>query len=177
MSDFILNMKAIQERARKHLDQGAVTAGNKSNRETVLRLLNESLATELVCVLRYKRHAQMAEGLNAESAKAEFEEHAGEEAEHADWLATRITQLEGEPNYNPEGLAQRSHSQYVEGKNIVEMLKEDLVAERIAIEVYSEIARYIGEDDPTTRRLIEKILEKEEEHAEDLSSLLAAHAS
>jgi bacterioferritin len=173
MSDFIINIKEIQERARKHIGNGAVTANYQADRKSVLKVLNEALATELVCVLRYKRHYFMAEGIHSESVKNEFREHAREEQEHADMIAERITQLDGEPNYNPDGLSQRSHSQYVEGNNLVDMLKEDLVAERIAIDTYGEIIRYLGNDDPTTRRMLEKILEKEEEHAEELSTLLS----
>jgi bacterioferritin len=171
-SDFVADIEAIRKRAREHMDDGAVTQNYKANKEQVLKLLNDSLATELVCILRYKRHHFMAKGINSESIAAEFLEHAHEEETHADALALRITQLGGEPNYNPEGLAGRSHSQYVEGKTLTDMIKEDLVAERIAIEVYGEIVRYIGDADPTTRRLMEEILAKEEEHADDMSNLL-----
>ncbi|MGH7949697.1 MAG: ferritin-like domain-containing protein, partial [Candidatus Binataceae bacterium] len=131
------------------------------------------LATELVCVLRYRRHYYMAEGINSDPVKQEFLQHAGEEQQHADWVATRITQLGGEPDFSPEGLAERSHSEYREGKNLTDMIKEDLVAERIAIESYSEIIRWLGNDDPTTRKLMEDILKMEEEHADDLRTLLA----
>ena len=135
-------------------------------------MLNETLATEIVCVLRYKRHYYMASGINSEGAKAEFLQHATEEQRHADWIATRITQLNGEPNFNPDGLSSRSHSEYAEGKDLISMLREDLFAERIAIESYSEIARWLGDDDTTSRKMIEEILKAEEEHAEDLKSLL-----
>ena len=160
------------ESARRHMEQGAVTEGYKADRQQVIKVLNEVLATEIVCVLRYKRHYFMASGINSESVKDEFLQHANEEQQHADWVAQRIVQLNGEPNLNPEGLASRSHSEYVEGSDLASMIKEDLVAERIAIESYSEIVRWLGNDDPTTRKLIEDILKTEEEHAEDLSSLL-----
>jgi bacterioferritin len=169
---FLSDIKEIRRRARQHMEKGAVTHGYKADLETALRLLNEALATEIVCVLRYKRHQFMASGLSAESVAAEFAEHAGEEQQHADWIAERITQLDGAPNFNPEGLPSRSHSEYVEGKTLMEMIKEDLVAERIAIESYGEIIRWFGDKDPTSRRLMEKILAKEEEHAEDMKSLI-----
>jgi bacterioferritin len=172
-SDFVADIEAIRKRAREHMGDGAVTQSYKANRDQVVKLLNDSLATELVCVLRYKRHHYMAKGINSESVAAEFLEHAQEEQVHADVLAERICQLGGEPNFNPEGLAGRSHSQYVEGKTLTDMIKEDLVAERIAIEVYGEIVRYLGDADPTTRRVLEEILAKEEEHADDMSNLLA----
>lgn len=169
---FLMDIKAIRNRARQHMDKGAVTDGYKADLKTVLRVLNEALATEIVCVLRYKRHQFMASGLNAESVAAEFQEHAAEEQVHADKIARRITELGGEPNFSPEGLLSRSHSEYVEGHTLVEMIKEDLVAERIAIESYGEIIRFLGHDDPTSRRLMEEILAKEEEHAEDMRSLI-----
>jgi bacterioferritin len=170
--DFLTDIKTLRERARKHIENGAVTEGYKADRENVIRLLNEALATEIVCVLRYKRHYFMAHGIHSQAVAAEFQEHAGEEQQHADQIAERIVQLGGEPNFNPEGLTARSHAEYVEGDSLVDMIKEDLVAERIAIESYSEMARYFGEKDPTTRRMIESILAMEEQHAEDLSSLL-----
>jgi bacterioferritin len=154
------------------MEQGAVTEGYTADREQVVKVLNEVLATELVCVLRYKRHYYMASGINSEGAKAEFLQHAGEEQEHADWIATRITQLNGQPNFNPEGLATRSHSEYAEGTDLLSMIREDLFAERIAIDSYRDIAKWLGNDDSTTRKLIEDILKIEEEHAEDLKSLL-----
>jgi bacterioferritin len=138
----------------------------------VLALLNTSLASELVCVLRYRRHYFMATGIHAQAVAAEFLEHATEEQEHADRIAHRITQLGGEPDFNPEGLATRSHSEYVEGTDLEDMIREDLVAERVAIESYGEIIRYLGENDPTTRRMLEEILAVEEEHAEDLQALM-----
>ena len=168
----IKDVQTIRERARQHIEEGAMTFDYKADRETVIKLLNEALATELVCVLRYRRHYFMAEGMNAESVKSEFLAHAGEEQAHADQLAERIVQLGGEPNLSPEGLADRSHSEYIEGENLEDMIKEDLVAERIAIESYRDMIAFVGSDDPTTRRLLEEILMKEEEHAEDLVSLL-----
>ncbi|HTW87678.1 MAG TPA: ferritin-like domain-containing protein [Candidatus Binataceae bacterium] len=172
MSEFVTDLKRIKERAHQHMEQGAVTENYKADRKAVLKVLNEVLATELVCTLRYKRHYYTASGINADGAKAEFMQHANEEQQHADWVATRIIQLNGTPNFNPDGLASRSHSEYAEGANLTTMIKEDLFAERIAIESYSEIVRWLGTDDPTTRKMIEDILKAEEEHAEDLKSLL-----
>lgn len=169
---FIENIDAIRKRARHHIEQGAVTDAYKADRNAVISLLNDALATELVCVLRYKRHYFMATGLSAESAAAEFLEHAKEEQAHADALAARIVQLGGEPDFSPTNLASRSHSEYVSGESLNEMIREDLIAERIAIDTYSQIIRYIGADDPTTRRLLEDILANEEEHADDLASML-----
>ena len=171
--DFLTDIKTLRERARKHIENGAVTEGYRGDRETILRLLNESLATEIVCVLRYKRHYFMAQGIHAQAVQAEFLEHANEEQQHADQIAERIVQLGGAPNFNPEGLLSRSHAEYVEGGSLVDMIKEDLVAERIAIESYGEIVRFIGDKDPTTRRLMEGILAMEEQHADDLATLLA----
>jgi len=173
MSAFVSDVKEIRRRARQHIEQGAITDGYKADRERVIAVLNEVLATELVCVLRYKRHYYMASGIHAEPVAQEFLQHANDEQGHADQVAQRITQLQGEPNFNPEGLATRSHSEYVEGGSLVDMIREDLVAERIAVESYSEIVRWLGNDDPTTRSLIEDILKKEEEHADDLVKLLA----
>ena len=169
---FLTDIKTIRKRARAHIERGAVTDGYKADREMVVKLLNEALATEIVCVLRYKYHYYMASGINAQSVAAEFLEHAAEEQEHADRIAERITQLEGVPNLSPEGLLTRSHSEYVEGEDLVDMIKENLVAERIAIDSYREIINYIGNDDTTTRRMLEDILAMEEEHAEDMSTLL-----
>ena len=174
---FVSDIEQIRRRARQHIENGAVTEGYRGDRETVIRVLNEALATEIVCVLRYKRHYYMASGLNSEAVRAEFLEHAKEEQGHADQIAERITQLDGEPNLNPEGLIDRSHSQYVEGTSLVEMIREDLVAERIAIDSYREIIQYLGANDPTTRRMMEEILAKEEEHAEDLKTLIDNLAS
>ena len=169
---FVSDIQELRRRARQHIEKGAVTEGYRAHRETVIKLLNEALATEIVCVLRYKRHYFAATGIHAESVKREFAEHAAEEQEHADRIAERITQLEGEPNFDPAGLNSRAHSEYVEAETLIEMIREDLIAERIAIESYSEIVRYLGDDDPTTRRLMEEILAKEEEHATDLAELL-----
>ena len=174
-SDFVSDMQEIRRRARAHVDDGAVTAGYRANLPTVVKLLNEALATEIVCVLRYKRHHFMAEGLNAEGAKAEFLQHAAEEQVHADQIASRIVQLGGEPNFSPDGLSSRSHSEYVPGTTLLEMIREDLIAERIAIDSYGDMIRWIGDKDPTTRRMLEGILAMEEEHADDLKSLLARH--
>lgn len=170
--DTLTDVNTLRERARKHLDEGAVTEGYSADLETVLRLLNEALATEIVCTLRYRRHYFMATGMNAESVKAEFKEHADQELMHADQIAERIVQLGGEPDFNPASLTERSHAEYVEGSSLEDMIKEDLVAERIAIDSYREMIQYFGDRDPTSRRLLEEILATEEEHAEDLSSLL-----
>lgn len=169
---FLTDIKTLRERARKHIEQGAITEGYTADRDTVVKLLNEALATEIVCVLRYRRHYFMATGINAESVAAEFLQHANEEQGHADLIAQRIVQLGGEPNLNPDGLTSRSHAEYVEGDNLVDMIKEDLVAERIAIDSYREMINYVATDDPTTRRMLEGILAMEEEHADDLVSLL-----
>jgi len=170
--EFLNDIEEIRKRARENIERGAVTDGYKADRNTVLGLLNAALATEIVCVLRYKRHYFMASGIHARSIAAEFLEHAVEEQSHADKIARRIVQLGGAPDLSPEGLASRSHSEYVEGKELVEMIEEDLVAERIAIDTYRGIIQYLGNDDPTTRHMMEGILASEEEHAEDLSSLL-----
>lgn len=169
---FLTDIKTLRARARKHIENGAVTEGYSADRETVIKLLNEALATELVCVLRYKRHYFMANGIHADSVAAEFLEHANDEQGHADQIAARIVQLGGAPNFNPEGLLTRSHAEYVEGDTLTEMIKEDLVAERIAIDSYRDMVRYFGNDDPTSRRMLEGILAVEEEHADDLVSLL-----
>ena len=169
---FLSDVTELRRRARKNIEQGAVTEGYRGDVTTVIDLLNQALATELVCVLRYKRHYFMASGIHAQPVAAEFLEHANEEQGHADQIAERITQLGGAPDFNPQGLATRSHAEYVEGNSLIEMLQEDLVAERVAIESYGEMVRYIGTDDPTTRRMLEGILAVEEEHAEDLKTLL-----
>jgi bacterioferritin len=171
-NSFLTDISEIRRRARQHIEDGAVTDSYKGDRKTVLRVLNEALATEIVCVLRYKRHHYMAKGIHSQAVAEEFLEHAAEEQAHADMIAERITQLDGEPNFNPDGLLTRSHSEYVEGESLVDMIKEDLVAERIAIESYSEIIRYLADNDPTSRRMMEEILAKEEEHAEDMKTLL-----
>lgn len=169
---FLTDIKTLRERARQHIEQGAITEGYSADRETVIKLLNEALATEIVCVLRYKRHYYMASGIHAESVAAEFLQHANEEQGHADLIAQRIVQLGGAPNFSPEGLLMRSHAEYVEGDTLNDMIMEDLVAERIAIDSYREMITYVGNDDPTTRRMLEGILAMEEEHADDLVSLL-----
>ena len=169
---FLTDVKTLRERARQHMENGAVTQGYSADRETVVKLLNEALATEIVCVLRYKRHYFMASGIHAEGVAAEFLEHANDEQGHADQIAQRIVQLKGEPNFNPEGLLMRSHAEYVEGDSLIDMIKEDLVAERIAIDSYREMITYFGNDDPTSRRMLEGILAVEKEHADDLVSLL-----
>ncbi|MFR0691058.1 bacterioferritin [Enterobacterales bacterium AE_CKDN230030158-1A_HGKHYDSX7] len=168
----LTDVQTLRQRARQNIEDGAVTEGYHADRKTVLRLLNESLATELVCYLRYKRHYFMATGLKASVAAAEFLEHATQELQHADLLAERIMQLGGEPDFNPQGLTERSHAEYVAGKNLREMITENLVAERIAVDSYREIVVYLGDDDPTTRRLFEEILAQEEEHADDMADLL-----
>ena len=169
---FLTDIKTLRDRARQHIEDGAVTEGYSADRETVVKLLNEALATEIVCVLRYRRHYFMASGINAESVAPEFLQHANEEQGHADQIAQRIVQLMGEPNFNPEGLLTRSHSEYIEGTTLIDMIKEDLVAERIAIDSYRDMIAYFGNDDPTSRRMMEGILAMEEEHADDLVNLL-----
>ena len=172
MSEFLTDVKEIRKRARKNIEKGPVTTAYRADLKRVNEVLNEVLATELVCVLRYKRHYFTASGINAQAVAAEFLQHANEEQGHADSVAELHDALGGSPNLNPEGLATRSHSQYDEKASLLDMIREDLVAERIAIETYSEIIRWLGNDDPTTRSLIEDILKVEEEHAEDLSTLL-----
>jgi bacterioferritin len=169
---FLTDIKTLRERARQHIENGAVTSGYNADRETVIKLLNEALATEIVCVLRYRRHYFMASGINAESVASEFLQHANEEQGHADQIAHRIVQLQGEPDFNPEGLLTRSHAEYVEGTTLTDMIKEDLVAERIAIDSYREMITYFGNQDPTSRRMMEEILAVEEEHADDLVNML-----
>ena len=169
---FLTDVETLRKRAREHIEEGAVTAGYSADRATVLKLLNDSLATEIICVLRYRRHYFMARGIDSKSIADEFLTHANEEQGHADQIAERIVQLGGEPDFSPDGLSSRSHAQYVEGTTLVDMIKEDLVAERIAIDSYREIAEYIGDKDPTTRRMLEGILAVEEEHADDLADLL-----
>jgi len=169
---FITDIQTIRDRARHHIEQGAITEGYKADRQTVIKLLNEALATELVCVLRYKRHYFMAAGINAQGVAAEFLQHANDEQGHADQIAQRIVQLDGEPDFSPDILASRSHAEYIEGDSLPQMIKEDLIAERIAIDSYREIINFLGNDDPTTRRVMEDILAVEEEHADDMASLL-----
>ncbi len=173
---FLLDITELRRRAREHIEMGAVTSRYRADRSIVIKVLNEALATEIVCVLRYKRHFYMSHGLEAKAAADEFLQHATEEQGHVDEIARRIRQLNGEPNFNPDGMLTRAHSEYVEGQSLSDMIHEDLVAERIAIDSYSEIIRYLGDDDSTTRRMLEGILAKEEEHAEDLADLLVNYA-
>jgi len=169
---FLADIQALRKRAREHIEQGAVTPSYDADATAVCKVLNDALATEIVCVLRYRRHYYMAAGIHSEAVKQEFLEHANEEQGHADRIAERIVQLGGEPDLNPAGLASRSHSEYVEGATLRDMIREDLVAERVAIESYREIVQWLGQRDPTTRRIMEEVLAKEEEHAEDMSTLL-----
>jgi len=169
---FVQDIDALRRRARENMERGAITQSYGADRQAVVEVLDAALATELVCVLRYKRHYFMAEGIASEGVKAEFLEHAKEEQEHADLICERIVQFGGEPDLNPATLTKRSHSQYVEGKDLVDMIREDLVAERIAIDSYREIVQWLADKDPTSRRVLEEVLAKEEEHAEDMSSLL-----
>lgn len=169
---FLSDIQTLRKRARQQIEQGAVTPDYGLDRETAVRILNEALATELVCTLRYRRHYFMASGIHSESVKAEFLEHAQQEQEHADQIAERIVQLGGAPNFNPDGLLSRSHAEYVEGETLLDMIKENLVAERIAIASYREMVEFFGPRDPTTRSLLERTLAVEEEHAEDMASLL-----
>jgi len=172
---FGADLKQIRRRAREHLAEGAVTQNYKGNVEESIAILNQAVATEIVCILRYKFHAVCAAGLASEAVKEEFAQHAKEEEQHLDLLTERINQLGGKPNLNPEGLASRAASEYVEGDNLVDMIKEDLVAERVAIETYRDMVRYFGDNDPTTRVILERILAQEEEHANDMHDLLVAH--
>jgi bacterioferritin len=166
------DIQTLRRHARETIGDGAVTTGYAANREAVIRLLNEALATELVCVLRYKRHYFMGKGIHADPVKAEFLAHATEEMGHADLLAKRIVELGGEPNFSPDGMSARSHAEYVEGDTLKAMITEDLIAERIAIESYREMIAYLADNDPTTQRMLKEILASEEEHADDLASLL-----
>lgn len=170
---FLTDVQELRRRARQHIEEGAVTDTYRADRDTVIKILNEALATEIVCVLRYKRHYFMAQGIHAEPIAQEFLQHANEEQGHADQIAGRIIQLGGAPNFSPDGLLSRSHSEYVEGTTLLDMIKEDLVAERVAIDSYTEMIHYIGANDITTRRMLEGILAVEEEHADDLASFLA----
>jgi bacterioferritin len=172
MDPFVLDVEKIRTEARKHMEEGPITSTYGADREVVLKLLNDALATEIVCTLRYKRHYFMAKGIHSEAVAQEFAEHATEEQEHADTLAERIVQLGGAPNFAPDSLKSRSHSEYKEGSNLIDMIRENLIAERIAIDTYREIIRYLGEKDVTTRRIFETILAVEEEHADDMADLL-----
>lgn len=172
MAEFLTDIETIRDRARKEIEKGPVTDAYGADVGRVIQVLNEALATEIVCTLRYKRHYYTATGLYAEPVAAEFLEHAGEEQEHADKLAERIVQLGGEPDFNPDTLTKRSHAEYDASMDLIEMIKEDLVAERVAIASYTEIAQWLGNGDPTTRRVFEDLLAQEEEHADDLRGLL-----
>jgi bacterioferritin len=172
---FLSDIQTLRKRAREHIAEGAITPGYHADRDTVVKLLNEALATEIVCTLRYKRHFFMAKGIHSEAVATEFREHAAEEQQHADQIAERIVQLGGEPDFSPDVLSGRSHAEYVEGDSLEDMIKEDLVAERIAIDSYREMVEYLGTKDVTTRRMMEGILAKEEEHADDLASLLEGY--
>ncbi|MBI4372916.1 MAG: bacterioferritin [Candidatus Omnitrophica bacterium] len=170
---FLNDVKELRRRARQHIERGAVTEGYQADRKTVVKLLNEALATEIICVLRYKRHFFMAQGIHAEPVAQEFLQHANDEQAHADQIAARIVQLGGEPDFDPQNLTSRSHAEYVPGDSLIDMVKEDLVAERIAIDSYAEMIRFVAEKDPTTRRMLEGILAMEEEHADDLANILS----
>jgi bacterioferritin len=172
---FVEDIQEIRRRAREHLEHGAITDNYGVDLETALNLLNEAVATEIVCVLRYKFHATAATGIASKAVRDEFAEHAQEEQQHLDMLAERINQLGGRPNLNPDGLSSRAASQYVEGDNLIAMIREDLVAERIAIETYRDMVRWFGDRDPTTRIMLEEILAVEEEHANDMHDLLVRH--
>jgi|SRR5665213_1791160 len=172
---FLTDVKTLRARARKHLEGGAVTGTYKGSVKKTIEILQSVLATEIVCVLRYTMHAVAATGISSEGVKAEFAEHAKEEQEHMNQVAERINQLGGKPNFNPEGLLSRSASQYGEAGDLVEMIRENLIAERIAVDHYRELIRYFGNDDPGTRAMLEGILLVEEEHANDMHDLLVAH--
>jgi bacterioferritin len=169
---FLLDVLELRRRAREHMEKGPVTKAYGADRGTVIKILNESLATEIVCTLRYKSHYYLARGIHSEEVAREFKQHAEQELEHAGWLAERIRELGGVPDFNPLGILDRSHSQFTEGDSLTNMIEENLVAERIAVAAYTEIIRYLGDSDPTTRSLFERILEVEEEHAEDMVRLL-----
>jgi bacterioferritin len=172
---FVADLKEIRRRAREHLSEGAITQNYQGKASDTVDLLNQAVATEIVCILRYKYHAVCATGLASEAVKEEFAQHAKEEEQHLDLLAERINQLGGKPNMNPEGIRSRAASEYVEGENLVDMIKENLVAERVAIETYREMVRYFSDKDPTTRVILERILAQEEEHANDMHDLLVSH--
>ena len=172
---FVMDMQELRRRAREHMDAGPVTSNYEGDVATTIKLLNDALATEIVCVLRYKFHAITAQGIHSESVKAEFAAHARDEEAHADMIGERINQLGGKPDLDPAGLLTRSATQYVEGHDLRSMIEEDLVAERIAIETYRAMIRYFASHDPTTRQMLETILAKEEEHANDMHDLLVQH--
>jgi bacterioferritin len=172
MEAFKADIEGIRRRAREKMEQGSVTASYQADPAKVIDVLNEVLATEIVCTLRYKNHFYMAQGIHGQTVADEFLEHAREEESHADQVAKRITELGGEPNLDPRGLATRAHAEYKACARLDDMIREDLVAERIAVQTYSEIVRWLGDNDPTSRRMMEEILAKEEEHADDLAKLL-----
>jgi bacterioferritin len=173
MTTIILtDVQTLRSQARKHIEQGAVTAGYSADRAEVLKLLNQALATEIVCVLRYRRHHFMARGIDGKTIADEFLVHSNQEQGHADLIAERIVQLGGEPDFAPDSLSGRSHAEYIAGETLTEMIKEDLVAERIAIDSYREMIQYLGDQDPTTSQMLKQILAVEEEHADELSELL-----
>lgn len=176
-SVLLTDVSTIRERARQHLDDGAVTAGYSADRDVVLKMLNEALATEIVCVLRYRRHHFMAKGIESKTVADEFLVHSNQEQGHADQIADRIVQLGGEPDFSPVTLTSRSHAEYIEATSLVDMIRENLVAERIAIDSYRDMIQYLGIQDPTTRRLLEGILAVEEEHADELADLLGNMSS
>lgn len=169
---FTSNTNEIRAKARQHIEDGAVTDGYRANREQIIEMLNSVLATEIVCNLRYKNHYFLASGIHSEAVAAEFLEHAKQEEEHANKVSRRIVQLNGKPDWSPDSLTKRSHADYVAGISLTQMIKENLIAERIAVETYREMVAYIGDDDPTTRRIIEEILAQEEEHADEMANLL-----
>ena len=177
MGEFLTDVKTLRERARAEMDKGPITEAYGADRPRVIQILNEALATELVCILRYKRHYFTATGIHAETVAAEFLQHATEEQMHADQIAMRIVQLRGEPDFNPDTLTMRSHAEYDESHELLDMIREDLVAERVAIASYTEIIRWIGDDDVTTRRMLEGVLQQEEEHADDLLGFLEEFTS
>ena len=172
MPHFVENLNEIRQRAERRIEEGAVTESYRGDKDKTIEILNEALATEIVCVLRYMHHYFMATGVHGKSVADEFKEHADAEREHADRIAERIQQLGGKPDYNPKSLLERSASQYIEGETLADMIREDLIAERIVIEVYQKMVRHFGDNDPTTRVMVEEILADEEEHASDLADLL-----
>lgn len=172
---FLSDIKTLRERARANLNEGAIGTTYVGDVKKTIEILQSVLATEIVCVLRYTQNAVAATGISSEGVRTEFQEHANEEMEHVHLVAERINQLGGDPNFNPEGILTRSASQYSQGGNLVEMIRENLVAERIAVDHYRELVRYFGNNDPGTRNMIEDILRVEEEHANDMHDLLVAH--
>jgi len=172
----LTDVATLRSQARQHIEQGAITPTYSADRVEVIKLLNEALATELVCVLRYRLHHFMARGINAKSIAAEFLAHSNEEQAHADQLAARIVQLGGDPDFSPDSLTSRSHAEYTTGDTLSEMIKENLIAERIAIDSYREMIQYIADKDTTTSQILKGILAVEEEHADELADLMQEHA-